>query len=251
MWHMLAFEKASAGGVTLEDVPGIQDDIVALNQSNHYLLPQNMGVRFAYVLNPNATAAQISTPHFRTVALPAIEPQDIGTLPTSLPAIDWKGSPYPQVFQNDELTMLQTDTAVGAIQKAGIIGVLADTNMNIGQAEIYTLRMTSSNTTAAKLWTTVTMAFDQTIAVGTYQVVGMDCIAAHCVAARLIFPGGGWRPGCLGRATEATKPDNHFRYGRLGIWGTFTNTAPPSVQFLGDGTALTTQVVTLDVIKIA
>lgn len=247
-FHLLAFEKASAGGVTLEDVPGIQDDIIALNQSNHYLLPQDMQVRFAYVLSPNATLAQISTPHLRQVALPAIEPLDIGTNVTSLPAIDWNRPPWCRVMQNDELTMLQSDNAGGAIQKVGIMGLFVNDNVNVPQNEIYTLRATSAVTTNVRTWSTTTITFDQTIAVGTYSIVGMDCIGANVIAARLILPGGGFRPGCLGRTTQATKPDLRFRKGYLGEWGTFTNTAPPSVQLLTSGAGVTQEII-LDVIK--
>ena len=249
-FHLLGFEKASAGNVAFEDVPGIQDDIFNLNAASHYLPPENVAVKAAYALSTNVTSAQIVTPHFRTVALPAIEPIEQALLPSSVPNIDWYNPPYPRILQNDVISLNESDAVVGAIQKVGLLWVTADDNQNIPQGEIYPLRATAANTTNLRTWQTSTLTFDQTIPVGTYSVVGMDAIGANLIAARLIFPGGGFRPGCLARSTDLVKPDYRFRKGRLGEWGRFTNTAPPSVQFLGSA-ALVTQTVILDVVKVA
>lgn len=247
--HLLAFTKASAGGQTLEDVPGVQDDWAALNASSHYLTPLDMFIRWAYMLSPNGTLAQISQPHLRQVALPAVTPIDIGTTPTTIYAMREYLPPFLKLPMNDEITILQSDNAGAGIQKYGFLGLIDRDVRNVPQGEIYTLRATASITSGNKVWGTGTFAFDQTIPYGTYSVVGMDVIGAGLIAARLLFPSGGPRPGCIARTAESIKPYDFFRMGRLGEWGRFNTTAPPSVQLFGSA-APTTQQIFLDVVKV-
>ena len=250
MLHLLAFTKASAGGVALEDVPGVQDNWAALNAANHYLLPIEMQIKAAYVLSPNATQAQISTPNLRQVALPAIAPMDIGTAPTSLAAVDWYNPPFNVLKQNDELTTLQSDNAGAGIQKYSALVLQDRMNLNIPQGQIYTLRGTASGTSGNKVWGATTFQFDQTIPYGQYAVIGLDVVGANLIFARLIFPSGGPRPGVIARQTEAIKPDMRFRMGALGEWGRFVTTSPPSLELFGSA-APTTQTMYMDVIKVA
>lgn len=248
MKHLLAFTKASAGGVALEDVIGVQDDWAFLNGSNHYVLPQDMQVRMAYNLSPNVTAAQLQSPHLRSVALPAMPPYDIGTNPTSVPAIAWINPPYLTLKGGDDTSILQSDNAAGAIQKYAFLLLQDSDNRTVSQNEIITLRATAAIVLGNKVWGAGTFAFDQVIPYGLYEVVGMDVVGANLIAARLLFQAGGPRPGVLARTTHATKPDSRFRFGSLGSFGTFQSTAPPSIQLFGSA-APTTQEIFLDVIK--
>jgi hypothetical protein len=250
MLHTLAFTKASAGGVTLEDVPGVQDAVFPLNASNHYLAQQDCFIRWAASLSPNSTAAQLDAPHFREVALPAVEPLDIGTAFTSLPAFCVYTDPYLTLAQNDEFTTRNTDNAGGAIQKYAFVTVSNDKILNVPPGKRYTLRATSTSAAGNKVWGAVSLTFDQTIPVGTYAIIGMDCIGATDLAARCVFPTFAWRPGCLARTSEAIKPDPLFRMGRLGEWGRFTNTAPPTVEIFGSAAGVAHTII-FDVVKVA
>lgn len=244
-YHLLAFTKASAGGVTLEDVPGVTDQIFPLNASSHYLPPWQSYIRWAATLSPNTTVSQINVPHFRRIALPAISPNDIGTTFTSLPAMYWLNQVFPMIPQNDETAISMTDTAGGAIQKYCFLGLIDQDNRNIPQGEIITLQATASITSGNKVWGAGTLAFNQTLPVGVYSIVGMDAVGANLLAARLILPGTLARPGCLARVSEATKPDQGFRAGKMGEWGRFSNTAPPVIELFGSA-APTTQIVSID-----
>lgn len=250
MMHLLAYTKASAGGVALEDLPGVQDVWASLNASSHYFLPQDMFLKFTYNLSPNVTAAQLSQPFLRAIALPAMTPYDIGTTPTSIPAVQWFEYPITTLKKTDELAVLQSDNAGGAIQKYAFLGVVDSNLVNQPQGAIIELRATTVTVANQRSWANVTFTVDQGIPYGKYAVVGMDVVGANVIAARLAFPAGGPRPGCLGRITHATKPDSRFRNGRLGTWGYFDSTAVPTIDIFGAG-ALSNPEVFLDVIKVA
>lgn len=250
MLHLLAYTKASAGGVSLEDVPGVQDTWATLNGSSHYLLPQDMLVRAVYSLSPNITMEQISQPKLRAIALPSPVPFDVGTAPTSIPAIDWCFPPYFKLGATDELAILQSDNAGGAIQKYAFL-VLQDQDVrNLPQNNIITLHATASITLGNKVWGLGTFTLDQTIPYGQYAVVGMDVVGANLIAARLVFPAGGPRPGVIARTSQANKPSLRFRDGSLGVWGYFNSTALPSIELFGNA-APTTQDIWIDVIKVS
>lgn len=248
MLHLLAYTKASAGGVTLEDLPGVQDGWATLSGSSHYLLPQNMLVRAIYSLSPNLTAEQISQPTLRRVALPSAVPYDIGTGPTSLPAIDWLYHPYFQLGGTDELAVLQSDNAAGAIQKYAFILLQDQDVRNLPQGNVIQLRATAAITVGNKVWGAGTITLDQGIPYGQYAIVGMDVVGANLIAARLVFPTGGNKPGVIARTSHANKPSPRFRNGDLGVFGYFNSTALPSVELFGSA-APTTQEFFIDVIK--
>jgi hypothetical protein len=183
------------------------------------------------------------------VSIPSIQPVDVGTAPTSIPAIDWYAPPYLQLNQLDETSFETTDAAAGAEQHYGFIGMTDQLTHSPPAGNIITLRATASITAGNKVWGQGSFTLDQTLPAGNYAVVGMDVIGANLIAARLLFANGGPRPGCIARTGVGNKPDLRFRGGRLGIWGTFYNTAVPYIELFGNA-APTTQTIFIDVIRI-
>jgi hypothetical protein len=87
--------------------------------------------------------------------------------------------------------------------------------------------------------------------VGRYNIIGMDCIGTTLIAARVVFPFGGPRPGVLGRAALSTFPSNQFRNGLFGSFGEFTSYAQPSVDFFASSAASITFTGYFDMVKVA
>jgi hypothetical protein len=77
----------------------------------------------------------------------------------------------------------------------------------------------------------------------------MGAISTGCIAARVVFIGGQYRPGVLGQASIATIPNSIFRNGTFGIFGEFEDTDQPTVDFLSVS-ADTTQEVYFDLIQV-
>lgn len=246
MMHLLAYTIASAGGVTNQDTPGVQDSYATL-QNNHYVLPVPWFIRWAFACGANLTNARINTPFLRQINLPSIGVIDAAANPTSLPGIDFFDSPMIKLAAIDETAMELTDSA-GAGQLFGLLGLQSDNNVNIPQGLRSRIRATASITVGNKVWGAGTMTLDQPLPAGNYGVIGMDVVGANLVAARLIFQGGGPRPGVLARTTVANKPNARFLSGLMGLFGTFSTIALPSIELIGTA-APTTQTIFLDLVQ--
>jgi hypothetical protein len=92
----------------------------------------------------------------------------------------------------------------------------------------------------------------------------MKVTGTSLVAARLVFGNQGSRPGVIatnspvgaagvGSFADSKDPwDGRFRYGRMGVFGTFSHISPPQIETIGSvaDAAIACHVV-LDLIKIA
>ena len=126
---------------------------------------------------------------------------------------------------------------------------LRKTFQNAPRGQVFTFGGTSSTSSVADTWTTLTTTWNDTLPEGRYAVVGLEVIGATQVAARLIFNDSRLRPGCLsmGAVTDLAPPV--FRKGRLGMWGSFLSTALPEIQVLNTGAALSFTIY-MDIVKI-
>jgi len=127
----------------------------------------------------------------------------------------------------------ETTLSTGATRVTTLYG-LQETYEAPPTGDIYTLRGTGTGTAVANTWTTLTAAWADQLPEGVYSVVGFDFIAANTMAARLIFSGQTWRPGCPAHGADTDIPDSLFHWGRLGTWGRFRQTDMPQVQTLAN-----------------
>ena len=248
MFHTCAYTASNSAAAANADTPALTDGWATI-QNNHFIFQQDLKLLAAYANGAAISDARINTPHFRMVGFPHVCPVDVAALPSSLPALCIWQPPYITIPHIDEVAMELSNAAGGAEREFALLWV-GDGAMNIPQGDIYPLKFTAAITAVANQWTRGNITFESTLPAGTYSVVGMDVIGTTCVAARLRFQTYQMLPGCLGRATAATKPEKTFREGRLGEWGRFTNTAIPTLEILCTA-ADTAQTGFMDVIKIA
>lgn len=247
MMHLLAYRIASAGGLTNQDVPGMTDGFATLI-NNHYVLQNDWLIKWAAAFGVNLTNARINTPALRAVNLPSLGAIDTAVTPTTLPAIDVLYGQLTRIRAIDETAMEMTDSA-GAGNLTGLIGLMDTQNYNVPAGSIYTVRATAAIVAGNGVWGQGTFTLDQPLPAGRYAVVGMDIFGANLIAARLLFQGGGPRPGVVARTAVSNKPDRMFRGGQLGNWGEFESTAIPLIELLGNA-APVTQTLYLDLIKV-
>jgi hypothetical protein len=115
---------------------------------------------------------------------------------------------------------------------------------------MFSIRWHCATAVTAGTWSNLPLIFDDILPVGHYQVVGFRAQSVNLIAARLVFKGYAWRPGCIGAATGVAVGDDTFRHGLLGVWGEFDSVTPPNVDFLA-AAADAVQSGTLDLIKTA
>lgn len=216
--------------------------------------------------------AVLSSPSLRATSLPqlscidsqvtgaGVEYPGAGALPlgTTICYNDFKEAPI-QLTPGEALQFLSATQAASAVETHRVIVFLTDGNiapMPAG-ARIETVTGVAQAAAVANVWQATAIVFDQALRAGTYAVVGMSAHGVTMTAARLVFGNQGARPGVVGlNGVLGTKaqPDfanGLFRYGRSGVWGTFTHTNPPVVEVLCQAAdAAATMRFDLDIIKI-
>lgn len=219
-------------------------------------------VRQAIITSPSlrATSNLEITAIDSQVTGAGVEYPGAGSLPlgTSICYNDFKEAPI-QLTPGEALNALSGTQAASAVETNRVIVFLTDgviTPMPAG-ARIETVIGDCAAAAGANAWTATAMVFRQALRAGTYAVVGMRANGVTMTAARLVFGNQGARPGCIGTngvlgTFAAENPAGGlFRYGRLGVWGTFSHTNPPVAEVLCQAAdAAANMTIALDVIKI-
>jgi hypothetical protein len=198
---------------------------------------------------------RLESPSLRDIARAYIIPLNGAAAAAVLPQdpprfMDRRFNPF-LLSPNEQLeAWLLSDPAAVQIQWA--IALLADAPVQPvgGGAEIMSLRWHAATAVTAGSWSNLPIIFDDTLPVGHYQVVGFRAHSVNLIAARLVFKGYAWRPGCIGSASMTAVGDDVFRRGNMGVWGEFDSTTPPNVDFLA-AAADAVQHGVLDLIKTA
>lgn len=193
------------------------------------------------------TAAQLQSPSLRTrnnlPLAPLTNADDFGTPP----AIMWLGdSPIP-LTPGEKLNYYTNTDNTGAVAIQGLVW-LSDGRQVPVEGDIFSVSATSSITLSAGNWVNGTITLDQPIPNGQYELVGLRAVGTNLQAARVVFPGGSWRPGVHGANAVGDIDFDPFRFGRMGSWGTFDSDNLPSIDALGHTD--TSQTYILDVRKI-
>lgn len=197
------------------------------------------------------TAAQLRSPSLRTLNNLEIRPL--------INALVFADPPQPMMFPRNPRAMTPAedlqcwiDANPGSAEGQYGLTWMCDGPIAPVNGEIFTVGASAAISQAAGTWVNGNITFGQQLPSGSYHVVGMRAEAANLVAARLVFPGGGanaWRPGVPACVAIGTKDADYFRFGQMGVFGTFDQDNPPTLDVLG--VTNTAQVLTFDLIKTA
>lgn len=246
---MIGWRASVNTGGALTEIAALADQHVRV-EGNNIIVPRGMNnLVFAFHTAATATLAQLASPTLRRTVLLDIAPINVAAEPLSPPAI----MPLfnsPIVLDEDEALRALVAGGESTAENKIVLALLSDGDISPVTGEIFTVRATGSTTLTANAWTNVALTFSQTLPAGRYAVVGMRPESSGCVAARLVFVGGVWRPGAIGTDSVADIQPDMFRHGRLGIWGEFEHTQPPTVDFLSVS-ADSSETVYLDIVKIS
>lgn len=178
---------------------------------------------------------RLTSPSLRIRGLYQVEPYNTAAAVAVEPAsphrvLDLRRIPLPLTV--GENLNAETDSNPVAAQIQWCVIWLAAGPVEPVSGAIFTIRATGATALVASTWTNAAMTFVEDLPRGRYQVVGARFRSAGCVAGRLVFPGGRWRPGALGVDAQDDLEHPMFRNGGLGVWGEFEDLEPPSVDFL-------------------
>lgn len=261
MFTTIAFTESQSVSA-FGKVAGLADEHVTVS-GDDITVPELDQVIAIQALSETLARLRLNTPSLRKMWLPEFSEFLEDSLLPTLQAVDEAGSATFEVtkglgfidltqnpFQLKRSEKLNVEIINGASERGYIIVWLADGIQAIERGQIFTIRATNTDTLVADTWTNGALVLDDTLPAGRYGLVGMSAQSATLIAARCVFVGGSWRPGCLGKTAFSDSRPDIFRRGKLGIWGTFNHDQQPTIDFLaraGDSS----QIVHLDLIQLS
>lgn len=246
------YQSVDPAGATVQ-LNAVADQSVRVSGADIYCPPLTQCIALAG--GADATVApfmRFASPSQRRRTATYINPLNTASAaavkPVSPHAVaDFRFNPIP-LISGEQLNMeLNSNPAAAQIQWG--VAWLSDAPVKPIDGPIFTVRATGATTLVAGSWSNVPLTFTEDLPRGRYQIVGMGAISTGCIAARVVFIGGQFRPGVLGQATIATIANSIFRNGTFGIFGEFEDTDQPTVDFLSVS-ADTTQEVYFDLIQV-
>lgn len=253
MWT-LAWSKATGGSVTDQASALATDQTMPVDSGGNPLFPIPMYSVWWWAGATGFGRVRINAPKFRGIARPYIRPLEGALNPSSRPQLmeSWQQSLLYNA--TEPIQPLQTDTVSETVV---IVGTFGDLQRNVTPGDMYTMRATTSFTPTAGAWTiSGALTFDDTLPTGQYEIQGYDTFNTGGVASRLVFLGPALpgvvpnvRPGIVNPTTVSSQSTRYFRYGYLGPFGRFINTALPQVEVLQTG-ATTNPDQYFDIVKV-
>jgi len=229
MFHIEANTAVPAQNVEADLVPIPSSQIAIFNA--HWFPQDPPQLIFAAAMSPNIVRARVQTPTLNLITTPFIRGIMGGLVPTSPAQVDNLVMQPLQLRAREEIIMFGVQSNAGAMRITTIIGLLFGPNPP-AQGTIYTMRGTSTTAAVANAWTLLTMVWQNQLPQGNYAAVGMQHQSANAQAARIIFLGQYYRPGCVSQAALVDYAHPIFRMGYMGQWGTWRDNIMPNIEVL-------------------
>lgn len=251
MWTLVAGYQSMTNGVVYQPVNGVLDQSMTLDSSNRFAIPGPWQLFAAAVVGINLQNARINAPSLRSFILPEIYP--------TIPAAAIPSGKGPIILGKNGPRFASQEYAIVEISRAGADAQPVTWGMWIGPditpaaaGQPFCAVATATITLVAGSWVLGSLAFNQTLPAGRYQVVGMGVTAATSAFARLVFPGlSQYRPGVMVQVAYGDFPwTDDFHYGKMGSMGEFVHNAPPSIEVLGLSAGATAITAFLELVKI-
>lgn len=248
MTFHLAGYSASQDSAVLLNAAGIPDQSLQVNV-NDIIIPSDLNYLVAaYAVGPNLTRAALISPSLRAVFNQEIFGLDVAAVPTEQLLVEWYGQNAIALAPGEPVNAQFAESAAGA-SRGTILVWLCDNIPAPVLADMRTIRVTSTTAVVANTWSNINLTFNDVLPSGTWGIAGAMLQSANMMAFRFVFKGGYYRPGAVGITTLNQRQNTLFRHGNMGIWGTFENLTPPSVDILANGADASFQGV-LDLVRL-
>jgi hypothetical protein len=249
MFHLAAFEQSIDPAGALTAITAVREEMFFTNGAD-FRVPKeypNIIGAIAMANDASASRAQIQSPSLRMIANLDVEPIVIAAVLGNPPEqCFWPDNPVPLTPDEALNFAFLSDPAAAALHY-GLVYLSDGPQVPItGQG--FTVRCTATVQQVAGAWVNGNLTFAQSLPSGSYQVIGMRCRSTDAVAARLVFPSTVARPGVPVVNAIGDQDPYWTRFGRMGVFGEFPHTNPPTIDVLGGAAAA--QTVMLDLVRV-
>lgn len=248
MHTLVAYFKTEAGAATLDTITNVLDQTVPQDGAGNFLFQRNWKVLAAHALGATLGQTRLFSPFLQGVFLPDVYPVTVGaTVPDNIAVQDYRNG-GPPVLTNDPIGLQASVTGAGDVFGGLWVG---DDASPVKPGPIMRARWTASVTLTKGTWVNAGITFASTLPAGTYRIVGMQVISTACYLARVVLTGDNrYRPGVIAQPTLGFRiMEQMFSGGKFGDFGTFTNTNPPTVDFLGVAAGAQTPIGWFDLVR--
>jgi hypothetical protein len=246
----VVFSESQDLGGAWGNVAAVDDQHIKTSGDSVYVNQFSKYIGALACVGSTGTGCRIVSPSVRRFAPIYVSPLVLALYPSSPAANSISLQTYIDLDVDEQLEVEIIANPAAAEQESVAVW-LADKEITPVTGKIYTVIATFTGALSGGAWDFFDLDFTDDLAVGTYQVVGMNVVCATGVVARLVPIGGTYRPGvpCL-QATSAETNNSIFRFGQLGEFCTFAHNSIPGIEVFSSASAgSTTYTVLLDLIK--
>lgn len=248
--HLLAGYTALLASAANNVALGAVVDQAITTGPTTFFLGDDARVIAHYGGNDAFTDVRINSPSLRDPYLPHLDPLSLTALPANVPPIGLYQD-YGWTIPKNENFSIEASRGVVAASPAFVgLWLQFGPKRPMPQGPRFPAFFTTAIVFAAGTWTLGAITFTDVLPAGRYVVAGMAVYGTNLLFSRLVFQGGGYRPGvlCQGAVGEWNGPSMPKDY--QGPLGSFLNTVPPQMEMLGTG-AGATQTGVMDLIQVA
>jgi hypothetical protein len=253
-------ETASLSSLTA--IQALSDQHVRINDDD-VVVPELDQVLAAFAISANIENAALASPSLRRMFYPRLSKLCVAANLPDNQAVDEGGAAtytiygedYINDFRDTPIPLVQSEKLNFQIDNGGnseqmfAVVFLGDGTPVKETGPMFTIKATNTDSLTANVWTNGALTFAEDLPAGRYAVVGMAYKSATAIAARLVFIGGKWRPGCIAKSDYNRYEPAMFRLGQMGVFGEFEFDQPPTVDFLANA-ADSSQEIWLDLIQV-
>lgn len=232
MFHLAAYQ----GSLVLNTetaMTGLVDAVLTRSATSAlYVFQQQMKLLAAVGMSVGMTRVYMSSPSLRQINLPYMRPIIAAVKPASGSEICWLADQPLTLPAFEEIGPVAVSTTNPGPETGTLLAWLGDMIQPIPPGDILTARGTASFAAVANTWTLGSFTLDTSLPPGVYALVGSEHISATAIAHRWQIPGQLWRPGSMSHQATSDRQDWRLATRRLGMYGSFQNTAPPQLEVL-------------------
>lgn len=231
MFHLAAY-GATVDATANTALAGLVDPVLSRSASSSaYIFQERYQLVASTYIGTTALRARLNSPTLRQINPPFIRPIIAAAKPATLSELAWWAD-QPLKLPALEEVAPEVTSGTGGTERATVLIWITQGLIPPPAGQIITVRATAAITAVANVWTLGSFTLDQSLPSGNYAIVGAECIGTTVLGFRFAIPGQLFRPGNIGQSAVGSVMDMRMMTRRLGVWGTFLNTAPPMIELL-------------------